>query len=268
MHNEPGQDLLAQSVSGLVQLTGGAGAPPTPAGTALVDQHAAALGAMGVLGALVRKARTGEGTKIDSNLLSAALDLQIEPLNYYLNGFPLYPRSKAGISTRFHQAPYGVFQASDGWITVSVTATDKLFRALDDPWFDGLEPQAQFDRREEVNAHVAAAIRLRKVVELEEAFAREGIWFAPVNDYGEVVAHPQVKANGSVLSFEHERAGTVSVLGHPLEYDGQSPEIRRLPPYLGQHTDELLEQLGYTTEQVNELYRDRVVGGRRRVDWP
>jgi crotonobetainyl-CoA:carnitine CoA-transferase CaiB-like acyl-CoA transferase len=263
MRTEPGQDLLTQSLSGLAQLNGGADAPPTPVGTALVDQHAAALGAMGVLGALVKRQRTGEGTKVDSNLLSAALDLQIEPLNYHLNGFPLYPRSTEGISSRFHQAPYGVFRTADAWITVSLTGTDKLSRALGDPWFSGLEPGALFDCREEVNARIAAVIRTRTFDDWAAIFSAEGVWFAPVNNYDDVVSHPQVAANRSILTFDHPRAGTVKVLGHPVLYDEQPPEFRRLPPDLGEHSVELLTQLGYSAEQIDALAHDGVIGGRR-----
>jgi crotonobetainyl-CoA:carnitine CoA-transferase CaiB-like acyl-CoA transferase len=265
MRDQPGQDLLTQSISGLVQLNGAADTAPTPVGTALVDQHAAALGAMGVLGALLKKQRTGEGTKVDSNLLSAALDLQIEPLNYHLNGFGLYPHSAEGISTRFHQAPYGVFRTADAWITISLTSNDKLYRALGDPWFDGLEPRAQFENREEVNQHVATAIATRPYAEWAEILTREAIWFAPVNDYDDVVEHPQVAANRSVLTFDHPQAGTVNVLGHPVLYDNQPPEIRTLPPDLGEHTEELLTTLGYGEESIDKLYQQGIIGGKRKA---
>ena len=96
--DKPGQDLLLQSLCGLAMLSGRAGDPPVLMGTALVDQHAATLGALGVVAALFGRQRTGKGCKVDSNLLSAGLDLQIEPLNYHLNGAKLYNRSKSEIS--------------------------------------------------------------------------------------------------------------------------------------------------------------------------
>jgi crotonobetainyl-CoA:carnitine CoA-transferase CaiB-like acyl-CoA transferase len=89
-------------------------------GTAIVDQHAAAFGALGVLAALMRRERTGLGCTVDSNLLSAGLDFQIEPVNYHLDGAKLYDRSESWILSRFHQAPYGVFKTSDGWLTLSL----------------------------------------------------------------------------------------------------------------------------------------------------
>ena len=109
----PGQDLLIQATSGLAMQNGRKGDPPTLVGTTVVDQHAAVLGALGVLAALLERTSTGKGKKVDSNLLSAALDLQIEPFNYYLNGAQLYERSASGISSRFHQSPYGIFETAD-----------------------------------------------------------------------------------------------------------------------------------------------------------
>ena len=97
LREKPGQDLLLQSLSGLAMLSGRAGDPPILMGTALVDEHAATLGALGILAALFGRQRTGKGCKVDSNLLSAGLDLQIEPLNYHLNGAKLYDRSESGI---------------------------------------------------------------------------------------------------------------------------------------------------------------------------
>ena len=91
--DEPGQDLLAQALSGLAFATGKADDPPIPAGTSIVDQHAAVLLALGALVALAARTRTGEGQELEVNLLSAALDLQIEPLAYLLNGFDVSRRS-------------------------------------------------------------------------------------------------------------------------------------------------------------------------------
>ena len=122
----PGQDLLLQCLSGLALLSGEDGAPPTPVGSAIVDQHAAMLAAFGVVAAMYEREKTGQGKMIESNLLNAALDLQIEPLTYYLNKGPLWKRNKPGMGSRFHPAPYGVYQTSDGWIAISLTSAVTL----------------------------------------------------------------------------------------------------------------------------------------------
>ncbi len=101
-----------------------------PAGTALVDQHGAILAALGIVSAVYDRDRTGIGHKVDASLLGSALDLQIEPLNYFMNGGELTPRTDTGLSTRFHQSPYGVYETADSCITLSLNPFDKLEKAF------------------------------------------------------------------------------------------------------------------------------------------
>lgn len=129
----PGQDLLLQAMSGMTLLSGDAESPPTPVGSAIVDQHAAALAAFGVVAALQARERTGVGARIESNLLNAALDLQIEPFTYYMNKGPLWARTHPPTGSRFHPAPYGVYKTRDGYIAMSLTPTQKLAGALSCP---------------------------------------------------------------------------------------------------------------------------------------
>ena len=263
--DKPGQDLLLQSLCGLAMLSGRAGDPPVLMGTALVDQHAATLGALGVVAALFGRQRTGKGCKVDSNLLSAGLDLQIEPLNYHLNGAKLYNRSESGISSRFHQAPYGVFKTADGWLTLSLADGGTLANAFGDPQFSSWTKDDQFDQRETVNKVVASHMLKRTTPEWEATFAEHGMWSARVNGYDEVLADPQVGANQSILDFEDPHAGHVRALAHPIRYDGAAPGIRRTPPGVGQHTDEVLQELGFGPADVKQMRGAGSVGPDRRV---
>ncbi|MFD4957834.1 CaiB/BaiF CoA transferase family protein [Microbacterium sp. NPDC058389] len=261
----PGQDLLIQSLSGLTGLSGGAASIPTPVGSAIVDQHAAALGAMGVLAALFRREHTGEGGRVDSNLLSAALDLQIEPFNYHLNGANLYPRSASGLGSRFHQAPYGVYETSDSYLTISLSDGQTLARAFNDPWLAGLSKEDQFTQREEISARIAEHLRQATTAEWEERLTQAGIWNAPVRDYADVEADPQLGANASIMSFDHPRAGQVRVLGHPVLYDGEPLPLRIIPPSAGEHTTEVLESLGYSADDLARMRADGAIGPDREL---
>ena len=261
----PGQDLLIQATSGLAMQNGRKGDPPTLVGTAVVDQHAAVLGALGVLGALLERTSTGKGKKVDSNLLSAALDLQIEPFNYYLNEAQLYERSASGISSRFHQSPYGIFETVDGYICLSLTTTEALAEALNNESFRGYTSEDQFRKREEINSRIAAHMRERTTNHWYEVFDEAGVWYAPVNDYADIEDDPQLAANGSILTFEHPRAGTVRLLSHPVRYDEETLPLRRIPPQLGEHTEEILSEAGYDAEAISNLVEAGAVRAAERA---
>lgn len=257
--DRPGQDVLIQALSGLAMATGRADAPPTPVGACVVDQHAAVLGAFGILAALHGRARTGRGGLVESNLLNAALDLQIEPLAYALNGFPS-SRSASGVSSPFYTAPYGVFATSDGYLCISLTGLDALERVFSDPWFAEVEASARYDERDAVNGRVAEHMRTRTSAEWIAHFGEQRMWFAPVQGYDEVMVDPQVLHNDSFDAFEHETAGTIRTLKHPVMYDGERPGIRTPPPELGQHTREVLTALGYDDDASTGLYASGAVG--------
>ncbi|MDP8946282.1 MAG: CoA transferase, partial [Actinomycetota bacterium] len=199
-----GQDLLSQAMSGLATINGRKSDPPTLVGSAIVDQHAAVLGALGVLAALYERRDTGKGKRVDSNLLNSALDLQIEPFIYHLNGH-LYDRSETGVSSRFHQAPYGIFETADGYICISLTPPEKMAEAFGDDTFREWTEEDQFRRREEVNAHIAGHVRTRPAQHWFGVFDEVGIWYAPVNDYEDVEEDPQVVHNQAIMTFEHPR---------------------------------------------------------------
>ncbi|SAL81068.1 formyl-CoA transferase [Caballeronia choica] len=250
----PGQDLLLQAISGMTMLSGEADSPPTPVGSAIVDQHAAALAAFGVVAALQARERTGKGTLVESNLLNAALDLQIEPFTYYLNKGPLWPRTNPPTGSRFHPAPYGIYRTLDGWIAVSLTPIEKLAAALSQPMLAGFShPKDNVRRRDELNRIVYDALTTRTTADWMTTFDEHDIWYAPVNDYDQVEADPQVAHNRIIMEVDHPQAGPVRLLAHPVRYDGAAPPLTRQPPRQGEHTREVLAELGYEPHEINTL---------------
>lgn len=255
----PGQDLLLQAMSGMAMLSGDGESAPTPVGSAVVDQHAAVLAAFGILAALQQRQRTGKGCMVESNLLNAALDLQIEPFTYYLNKGPLWKRSSPAMGSRFHPAPYGVYKTADGWIAISLTTTEKLAAAFDSSELAALDhPKDPVRNRDRVHQLVAQALLARTTEAAMRAFDQHDIWYAPVNDYEQVEADPQVAHNGVVMNVDHPQAGPVRLMSHPVRYDGKVPALRRMPPALGEHTREVLAEAGYSPERIEELLAEGV----------
>ncbi len=255
----PGQDLLLQAMSGMAMLSGDGQSAPTPVGSAIVDQHAAVLAAFGIVAALQQRERTGKGCMVESNLLNAALDLQIEPFTYYLNKGHLWARTSPAMGSRFHPAPYGVYKTADGWIAISLTTTAKLGAAFDAPELTSLDhPKDPVRQRDRVHQLVAKALLTRTTAAAMRAFDEHDIWYAPVNDYEQVESDPQVAHNGVVMAVDHPQAGPVRLMTHPVRYDGQAPPLRRMPPALGEHTREVLAELGYHNEEIERLLADGV----------
>lgn len=250
--DRPGQDVLVQAMSGLAMATGRGGQSPTPVGACVVDQHAAVLGAFGILAALHGRERSGTGTRVESNLLNAALDLQIEPLTYAMNGFT-GRRSESGVSSPFYKAPYGIFATADTHLCISLTSLATLERVFGDSWFASVSEEDSFARREDINERVAGHMLTRSSAQWSEHFASEKMWFAPVQDYDAVLADPQVLHNDSFDSYNHERAGTIRVLKHPVMYGGERPGIRTPPPELGSGTRTVLGELGYDETRIDAL---------------
>lgn len=255
----PGQDLLLQCMSGLALLSGEDGAPPTPVGSAIVDQHAAMLAAFGVVAAMYEREKTGKGKMIESNLLNAALDLQIEPLTYYLNKGPLWKRSTPGMGSRFHPAPYGAYQTSNGWIAISLTSADKLVKAFGADPFARYTDRDQIDKRSEIHQAVCAVMLRKTTAEWEIVFAQCDVWNAPVNDYEQVERDPQVVFNKMIMDVEHPDVGNVKLLSHPVRYDGKAPAVTRPPPRIGEHTREVLAELGYSPAEIEAFVNNAVV---------
>ncbi|WP_431692298.1 CaiB/BaiF CoA transferase family protein [Rhizobium giardinii] len=260
MVNKPGQDLLVQARSGLISVTGNKASGPTPAGAAIVDQHGGALLAMGILGALIRKIRDGKGTRVEGSLLNAGIDLQGEALvNWFAGGIDrsVLDREKS-LATWFHQAPYGVYPASDGHVVVSLCETPNLADAVDSDALRALVDNDRYEDRDAFARALSEATRRFTMAELEERFDANNVWWAPIRYYDELLSDPQI-VHSEIFREVNVRGRKIHLVNHPNRYDGKVPELRVLALEIGEHTREILEEHGYTQSDVEHLLASKAV---------
>ena len=264
--DKPGQDLVIQAMSGLAAITGTVESGPRPVGVSAADHHGAVLLAMGILAALFRRATTGKGCRVDVNLLSAAIDLQNESFTCYLNGpRPASVTPHAFSGGWYFAAPYGIFPTADGHLAISLTSLKTLAAALAAPPVAEFTQAEEYDRRDEINALVADALQQRSNAAWAEILTRHKIWHSPVNDYASVVQDPQVVHNRSFVTVRGATGTPITLVNHPVKYDGKSPEVRLPPQPMGAQTDEILAELGYSAAEIATLEENGVIARQKAM---
>ncbi|MEY7851770.1 CaiB/BaiF CoA transferase family protein [Natrarchaeobius sp. A-rgal3] len=258
--DRPGQDLLLQSMSGLARYTGRRDDPPTPVGTAIVDEHAASLIALHTTMALFHRERTGEGQRVDVDLFSAALDLQCQELTAVLNMDQEFERSEEGIAQAWLDAPYGIYETADGFVAIAMAPLETVADALDLPALAEYDDEDAYERRDEIKRTLEAETRSRESDELVETLLAVDVWVAPVNDFHDVAEDPQVAHNEMLIELEHPNGETFTTTGFPVDYSKTPAAVRSNPPEAGEHTAELLAELGYDGDDYDRLAADGVVG--------
>jgi crotonobetainyl-CoA:carnitine CoA-transferase CaiB-like acyl-CoA transferase len=255
----PGQDLLLQAMTGLAANTGSEREAPVPAGAAVVDQHGAALFAMGVMGALLHRHRTGRGQQVSVTMIQAALDLQTEPFTYHLNGGAVAP-AKERVGSSFHPGPYGLYPTTDGHVAISLSPVAQVLESLGAAAPELSDPEIAFARRDDIRRTVAPLIAKLSTAEALSILRAGGVWSARVNDYDEVLEEPAVAHLNPVMEVEDPRAGGVRLLRHPVTYSEADTSIIRNPPALGEHTDEVLAELGADEDSIAGWRRNGAFG--------
>jgi crotonobetainyl-CoA:carnitine CoA-transferase CaiB-like acyl-CoA transferase len=258
----PGQDLLAQALFGLMAITGQAASGPRPVGVSAVDHHGAALFALGILAALVRRARTGEGCRVDASLMQAALDLQGESLVSWLNAAEK-PSVEAPrhIGGWYYAAPYGVYATADGHLALSLSPLAKVGDAIGEPRLAAFSERDAWDRREEIGELIAQRLKTAATGAWIEPLERAGVWHARVQDYAGIRADPQVAHMRSLLTVAGAGASAapVTLLNHPVRYDGRTADVRLPPQPLGAQTRDVLGELGIGKDEIAALAREGVI---------
>lgn len=258
--HRPGQDLLVQAMSGLAAHTGPAEGPPVPMGSVVIDHHTAVLCVLGIVTSLFARQQTGTGRRVDVSLLQSAIDLQGEPLTAWLNGAPHDgPRAPQGVAGWFSSAGHGVHRTADGCIAIAMAPPAVLGRALDLPELAQASPDAMLKERVHYNDLIVAQVATRTTAAWQEALDAAGVWNAPVDDYDTVRENPQLAHLGTFQTTTSSGGAEVTLVSHPVHYDGAPLPITRVPQPLGAQTREILAEAGYAADEIDALLKDDVV---------
>lgn len=246
---QPATDVYAQAFSGLMDLTREPGQAPLRIGVSLCDMTTGMFGAYGILAALQARHATGEGQLVDTSLMEG----QIALLSYHITSYHAtgkVPRAQG----RGHPSivPYGAFECSDGWVAMA-TFNDRLWvRAAKGLGLEELAKDPRFDtnpkrleRRDEFLPLVETRFRTRTVAEWVAIMEALDVPLAPVNDIPSLCADPQVVAREMLQTMTHPTVGEMTTFGFPVKLSGTPCGLRRPPPTLGQHTEEILAEYGF-----------------------
>lgn len=242
--DKPGQDLLAQSLSGLVWLNGDADQPPVPFGLAVVDLFAGAHLAQGILAALVRRGITGEGGKIEVSLLESILDAQFEVLTTYMNnGHQLPQRCRINNAHAFLGAPYGIYATQDGFLALGMGSVVRLGELLgSEELRQFTKPDDLFDRREEIKAILVNVLRKGTTRHWLSILEPADIWCSDVFDWNRLFASEGFQVLDMVQRVKRREGVELETTRCPIRIDGKVLKSEKGAPRLGADTERIRKE--------------------------
>ena len=245
--DRPGQDLLAQARSGVMWLNGDADQGPVPFGLAIADMLAGAAVAQGVLAALVRRGRTGQGAHIETSLLEALVDFQFEVLTTYLNDGQRPPQRASFRSAHAYlSAPYGVYPTADGHIAIAMMPIGRLAPLLE---IEALAPYAEqpgswFTERDTIKRMLAERLATETTAHWLSILEPADIWCAKVLDWPELLASEGFRVLDMLQTVTREDGVSIATTRSPIRVDGRRAGTHRAAPLIGEHSTRIREEFG------------------------
>jgi crotonobetainyl-CoA:carnitine CoA-transferase CaiB-like acyl-CoA transferase len=261
---ESGNDIIAQAYSGLMAMTGDIDGPPAKAGTPVTDVAASCMALVSILAALLRKQQTGEGARLRTSLLDASYALMPNYTASVLNGTPKYRRQGSGHP---QIAPYEAYTAGDGkYLVIGAFHNEswhRLCEALGRPDLENdpriADNNSRVKNRKELAGIIDAELARHTAAEWLEILREADVPVAPVLEMEESLEFFTERNPGLWTDGIPSEAGDLRMLRAPFEIDGERPFHPMGAPALGQHTDEVLLEEGYTQEEIDDFREQRIV---------
>ncbi|PIC66191.1 formyl-CoA transferase [Sporosarcina sp. P21c] len=263
--SKAGYDLLLQGFGGLMSITGDADRPPAKAGMAIVDLTTGMFAAYGILTALLARGQTDKGQFIDVSLL----DGQISLLNHMATGF-FATGKPAGRMGSSHPSivPYQSFKTKDQDIILAVGNDGQWAKCCDSLGWTDLYNNHKYkknsdrvDNRNDLIPIISERLSKLTNEEIIKKLEAVGVPCGPIHTLDQVLEHPQVKAREMVLDVEHPIVNNLKIPGFPVKLSDTPATLTRYPPLLGEHTEEVMAELGYTSDEIKGLKERLVIGG-------
>ena len=242
----PGQDLLAQSRTGLVWLNGNGGEAPTPMGLAVADMLAGHSLIEGILAAIIKRFRTDKGSHVETSLVEALLDFQFEVLTTYFNDGKRKPvRSSYNNAHAYLSAPYGIYKTSNGYIAIAMTPLPQLGELLNLNSIKDLYDQKEwFTKRDEIKKNIGDWVEKQTTEHWLSILEPADIWCAKVLDWESMVNHKGFKILDMVQRIQRDDGLDIETLRCPIKIDGEIFKSSKAAPKIGNDNNSILKEFG------------------------
>ncbi len=242
----PGQDLLAQSRTGLVWLNGNGGEAPTPMGLAVADMLAGHSLVEGILAAVIKRFRTERGSHVETSLVEALLDFQFEVLTTYFNDGNRKPqRSSYNNAHAYLSAPYGIYKTSNGYIALAMTPLPQLGELIDLDSIKNLNDQkVWFTKRDEIKKNIGDWLKKQTTEHWLSILEPADIWCAKVLDWESMVKHEGFKILDMIQRIQRDDGLNIETLRCPIKIDGEIFKSNKAAPKIGNDNNKIKKEFG------------------------
>lgn len=254
--HRPGQDLLAQSISGSAALNGIKGQMPVVTAVGQADLLTSLFINQSVLAAIYSREKTGKGQKIEANLLNSVVGFHVQEITAYLHKGSNPERSESGIPNPWVGAPYGLYNTKDGYIAIGMNSVQKLAKIVGLPQYDSKEYSSNnvIESRDEIRFAFDVVFQKKRTDEWLEILLKEDIWCSQVNNFDEMVKDSQIKHNEMIIEIDHPVVGRVKTTGFPVWFSETPQKIYKPAPLLNGNAKEILKEICRYGDEIIDTF--------------